>query len=74
MAAESGATALMDVSDGLVLDASRMAEASRVTLEIDSAALGGDPATALTAGEDHALLAAFPRTFRCRRASGGSGA
>ncbi len=54
-AAHAGATAMMDVSDGLVLDATRMAEASGVTLALDAQteeALGG--------GEDHALLATFP--------------
>ncbi len=60
VAADSGATAMMDVSDGLVLDASRLAEASGVTLSIESASLGADPASALTGGEDHALLATFP--------------
>lgn len=60
VAADSGATAMMDVSDGLVLDASRLAEASGVTLALQSAALGADPASALTGGEDHALLATFP--------------
>lgn len=59
-AAEGGATALMDVSDGLVLDASRLAAASGVTLAVESARLGADPATALAGGEDHALLATFP--------------
>ncbi len=59
-AADAGATALMDVSDGLVLDASRMAAASGVTIDIDSTALGDEPAMALSGGEDHALLAAFP--------------
>ena len=37
-----------------------MAAASGVSLEIDSAALGEDAASALTGGEDHALLATFP--------------
>jgi thiamine-monophosphate kinase len=60
LAGEAGATAMMDVSDGLVLDASRMAEASGVCIWIDSAALGDDPDAALTGGEDHALLATFP--------------
>lgn len=59
-AADAGAHALMDVSDGLALDARRMAEASGVTIDLDVAALGDDPALALDGGEDHALLAAFP--------------
>ena len=60
VAADSGATAMMDVSDGLVLDASRLAGASGVTLALESAMLGADLASALTGGEDHALLATFP--------------
>ncbi|MFB7891373.1 thiamine-phosphate kinase [Microbacterium sp. NPDC056044] len=59
-AADAGATAMMDVSDGLVLDASRMAAASDVTIALESAALGRDVASALAGGEDHALLATFP--------------
>lgn len=59
-AAVAGATAMMDVSDGLVLDAGRLASASGVTISLDSAALGDDPARALAGGEDHALLATFP--------------
>jgi len=59
-AATAGATAMMDVSDGLVLDASRLAAASGVTVLIDTASLGADPAVALSGGEDHALLATFP--------------
>lgn len=59
-AADAGATAMMDVSDGLVLDASRMAAASGVVIDIDSSALGEDPGDALIGGEDHALLATFP--------------
>ncbi len=64
VAAQGGAHALMDVSDGLALDARRMAEASEVTIDVDSAALaeGVDVAldVALDGGEDHALLATFP--------------
>lgn len=60
VAADAGATAMMDVSDGLLLDASRLAAASGVTLDIDSWALGPDLMDALTGGEDHALLATFP--------------
>ncbi len=56
LAADAGATALMDVSDGLVLDASRMAAASGVTIALD----GGLDEAALSGGEDHALLATFP--------------
>lgn len=59
-AADAGATAMMDVSDGLVLDASRMAAASAVTISLDSSCLGPDAADALAGGEDHALLATFP--------------
>lgn len=59
-AADAGATAMMDVSDGLVLDATRLAEASGVTIALRSDGLGPDPRTALTGGEDHALLTVFP--------------
>ena len=58
VAADAGATALMDVSDGLVLDAGRMAAASGVTIVFDPDAVGAEPA--LSGGEDHGLLAAFP--------------
>jgi len=57
-AARAGATAMMDVSDGLVLDATRMAVASEVVIDLDAAAVGPEPA--LSGGEDHALLATFP--------------
>lgn len=61
VAAVAGATAMMDVSDGLALDAGRMATASDVTLDLSRAALGDDPDRALAGGEDHALLATFPQ-------------
>ncbi|WP_435744463.1 thiamine-phosphate kinase [Microbacterium sp. PMB16] len=60
VAAYAGATAMMDVSDGLALDARRMAAASGVTIALNRASLGGDPERAIAGGEDHALLATFP--------------
>ncbi|MBS1675017.1 MAG: thiamine-phosphate kinase [Actinobacteria bacterium] len=60
VAAVAGATAMMDVSDGLALDARRLAEASGVTLSLEASALGVHPRRALAGGEDHALLATFP--------------
>ena len=58
VAALAGATAMMDVSDGLVLDARRIANASGVAIDFDLASIGD--LDALTGGEDHAMLACFP--------------
>jgi len=58
LAARAGASAMMDISDGLVLDATRMAEASTVTIDLDSTLR--DDEEALMGGEDHGLLACFP--------------
>ncbi|QIK62168.1 thiamine-phosphate kinase [Leucobacter viscericola] len=68
--AAGSATAMMDVSDSLSLDAERLAKASGVAIQLDSALLaaafgdqGGVPvpvAAMLTGGEDHGLLATFP--------------
>ncbi|WP_257214962.1 thiamine-phosphate kinase [Sphingomonas sp. R-74633] len=59
--------AMMDVSDGLLLDASRMAEASGCTAEIRLAdvpiAAGADPLRAVTWGDDYELLFAAPADF-----------
>lgn len=57
-AAIAGASAMMDVSDGLVLDARRIATASGVAIDFDLAAVGS--LDELTGGEDHALIACFP--------------
>jgi len=77
-ASDAGAHALMDVSDGLLLDGERMARASGVSIDFDSASLPRDEAVVTTAsaynldpltwvlggGDDHALLAAFPAEAR----------
>ena len=42
VAADAGATAMMDVSDGLLRDAGRMARASGVVVDLELAALGAD--------------------------------
>lgn len=65
------AHAMMDISDGLLIDARRMAEASGCAIEITSIPLSADYAAlhglsvasrlaAATAGDDYVLLAALP--------------
>lgn len=72
-AAAAGATAMLDVSDGLLRDGGRIARASRVVLDLDLSALvpdvdaladvlGAEQALdcVLAGGEEHSLLATFP--------------
>ncbi|WP_305096615.1 thiamine-phosphate kinase [Croceibacterium aestuarii] len=58
-------TAMMDVSDGLLLDAARIAEASGVTVSLDSAAIPLAPSRdrfgdAVRWGDDYELLFTLP--------------
>jgi thiamine-monophosphate kinase len=73
-AARMGATAMTDISDGLVADVGHIASASGVRIELNgdalaaspklrdvSSALNIDPMTwVLTGGDDYALVATFP--------------
>lgn len=54
--------AMMDVSDGLLIDAARMAAASAlsVAIDLDAAPTVGDPLAAVVAGDDYELLFALP--------------
>jgi len=73
-AAAAGATAMIDISDGLLAEARHLAEASGVAIDVRTdaldapeplhavaAATGADPLSfVLGGGDDHALLATFP--------------
>lgn len=72
--AAAGATSMIDVSDGLLAEATHIAQASGVAIDVRTAALeipeplhavaaatGADPLTIiLGGGDDHSLLATFP--------------
>lgn len=61
--ADAGATAMCDVSDGLVADLGHLARASGVVVDLDSGRLADDarePRHVLHGGEDHALVATLP--------------
>jgi len=74
VAADAGATSMIDVSDGLIAEARHLAEASGVAIDVSTkafevpeplqavgAAVGADPMQfILGGGDDHALLATFP--------------
>jgi thiamine-monophosphate kinase len=72
-AAAAGATAMLDLSDGLLRDGGRIARASGVVVDLDPGALAADVEAltgalgaeaaldcVLAGGEEHSLLAAFP--------------
>lgn len=62
VAAAAGATAMIDVSDGLGIDLDRLAAASGVGVELDEVpvASGATPAEALGGGEDYELVFTAP--------------
>ena len=61
---------MQDVSDGLLKDAARMAEASGLALRLDPGSVpcraGASEESALTEGEDYELLFAVPEKLRSR--------
>jgi thiamine-monophosphate kinase len=65
--AERGASAAIDISDGLLADAGHLAAASRVAIELDPSrypcASGVSTAVASWSGEEYELLVAFPPNY-----------
>lgn len=76
--AAAGATAMMDISDGLELDLSRLVRASGVGARLRPGdvpvAPGATPADALGGGEDYELLVTLPGGDELRRAGDELGA
>jgi thiamine-monophosphate kinase len=74
-AAEAGASAMIDLSDGLLRDSARVAQASGVRLALEEALLAADidalagavgeqaRECVLAGGEEHSLVATFPGTL-----------
>lgn len=62
VARAAGATAMMDISDGLAIDVHRMADASRVGVALDAVPVadGATEEEALGGGEDFELVVATP--------------
>ncbi|HUY29821.1 MAG TPA: thiamine-phosphate kinase [Acidimicrobiales bacterium] len=74
-AARSGATAMIDCSDGLAIDLDRLASASGVGVELSAVpvAAGATLADALGGGEDYELVFAAPDPERVRAAFAAAG-
>ncbi|MDA8311994.1 MAG: thiamine-phosphate kinase [Actinomycetota bacterium] len=75
VARRAGATAMMDVSDGLALDLGRLAEASAVGVRLDTlpVAEGATEEEVLAGGEDFELVIATPAPARLADAFSSAG-